>query len=63
MKLINQFIKSIILIQFLTMLFGLGTQITQGYFFLIISIGIVNWFIIKLNLLKTEKLRINKLRK
>ena len=63
MKLINQFIKSIILIQFLTMIFGLGTQITQGYFFLIISIGIVNWFIIKLNLLKTEKLRINKLRK
>lgn len=63
MKLINQFIKSIILIQFLAMLFGLGTQITQGYFFLIISIGIVNWFIIKLNLLKTEKLRINKLRK
>ena len=63
MKLINQFIKSIILIQFLTMLFGLGTQVTQGYFFLIISIGIVNWFIIKLNLLKTEKLRINKLRK
>ena len=63
MKLINQFIKSIILIQFLTMIFGLGTQITQGYFFLIISIGIVNWFITKLNLLKTEKLRINKLRK
>ena len=63
MKLINQFIQSIILVQFLTMIFGLGTQITQGYFFLIISISIVNWFIIKLNLLKTEKLPTNKIRK
>ena len=63
MKLINQFIQSIILVQLLTMIFGLGTQITKSYFFLIISIGIVNWFIIKLNLLKTEKLRTNKIRK
>ena len=63
MKLINQFVQSIILVQFLTMIFGLGTQITKSYFFLIISIGIVNWFIIKLNLLKTEKLRTNKIRK
>ena len=45
------------------MIFELGTQITKSYFFLIISIGIVNWFIIKLNLLKTEKLRTNKIRK
>ena len=63
MKLVNQFIQSIILIQFLTMIFGLGTQITQGYFLLIISVGIVNWFIIRFDLLKPEKLRINKLRK
>ena len=63
MKLVNQFIKSIILIQFLTITAGLGTQITESYFLLIISVGIVNWFIIKFNLLKTEKLRNNNLRK
>ena len=63
MKLINQFIQSIILVQFLTIIFGTGTQITQVYLFLIISIGIVDWFIIKLSQLKTEKLRTNNIKK